>query len=127
MRTRSLFLRIGLLAALLSATAWLLVAPAPLPLGISVQREMGFVGHIGIFGILTFTFGATFPCAKWWAAAVLLIMAVLLEAVQVFVPRRDADLADFAMNCLGILLGLITFLAGVVLTTGIHRKTVQKT
>jgi VanZ family protein len=115
-----------IIAILLTVVAWLLLAPAPLPFDIAIQREMGFIGHLGLFGILTFASVAAFPRAYWLISAMLLLAAVFLEAVQFFVPTRDADPADLAMNCLGILVGLIAFRVRIVLSTRINRKTTQK-
>ena len=114
------------LAALLTIVVWLLLAPTPLPFGFTVQREMGFVGHLGLFGILTFACVAAFPRVYWPVSITLFFAAVFLEAIQFFVPTRDADPADLAMNCLGILAGLITFRARVVLIARTNQKTTQK-
>ena len=102
--------------------AWLFLAPHPLPFGISVQREMGFVGHIGIFAMVTLACAVTFPRALWRVAAVLLVAAVCLEAAQLFIPTRGAEFADVAMNCVGILLGLVAFVLGLCCSLAHTRK-----
>lgn len=122
MDTRHLPLRLALLIGLPGIMAWLFLAPHPLPFGISVQREMGFVGHIGIFTMVTLACAVAFPRAPWRVATVLLVAAVCLEAAQLFIPTRGAEFADVAMNCVGILLGLVAFRVGAVLLAGAHQK-----
>lgn len=126
MGTRYLPMRLGLLAGLLGIMAWLFLAPHPLPSGIAVQREAGFLGHVGIFTLATLACTAAFPRAPWRVTASLLIAATCLEAAQIFVPTRGAEFADFAMNCIGILLGLIGFRFGAALLMRVHRKTARR-
>jgi VanZ family protein len=102
-------LRLALLVGLLGITAWLFLAPNPLPFGIAVQREAGWVGHAGIFTVMTLAISFLYPRALPKVIAALLIMAVFLEAAQLLVPTRGADMFDFAMNVLGILLGFMIF------------------
>lgn len=126
MGARHLKSRLGLLSGLLGIMAWLFLAPHPLPFEIAVQREAGFVGHLGIFTLVTLACAAAFPRALWRVAAALLIAAICFEAAQVFIPTRGAELADFAMNCIGILLGFVVFRAGVALLMKPHWKTTHK-
>jgi len=109
---------LGLLTGLAGIMVWLFLAPRPLAFGISVQREMGFVGHAGIFTVVTLACAAAFPRARWRIATILLVAAFCLEIAQLFIPTRGADIADFAMNCVGILLGLMTFRIGAALLAG---------
>ena len=105
--------------------AWAFLAPYPAPFGITVQREMGFVAHVGIFAVAALGFLAAFPHAQRWVTATLLVAAVGLEAAQLVLPTRGADVADFAMNCVGIFLGLLVFRAGAVLCARVHQKSNQ--
>ena len=122
MSPQRLFLRLGPLIGLLGITAWLLLAPNPLPFGISVQRELGFAGHLGLFTMVTLACAATFPREIKRTTAALLLAAICLEAVQFFAPTRDADFADVVMNWLGILLGLVVFHCSVALRSFIPAR-----
>ncbi|MFK7877327.1 MAG: VanZ family protein [Paracoccaceae bacterium] len=120
-------LRLVLLACLSAIMGWAFLVPHPLPFGIAVQREIGFVGHIGIFSMVTLACGTLFPQALWWTAAVLLIAATCLEAAQLLIPKRGAEVADFAMNCVGILLGLAVLRIGPALLTRYRSKKSSQT
>lgn len=123
MGARHLSLRLGLLVSLSGIMAWLFLAPDPLPFGISVQRELGFVGHVIVFTIGSLACAAVFPCALRRVVATLLVAAACLEIAQLFIPTRGAEFADFAMNCIGILLGLVAFRIGAALAKDPHRTT----
>jgi len=122
MTTRRLALRLVLLASLIAGMAWPLLAPHPLPFGISVQREMGFIGYAGIFALATLACAVAFPHALWRITTALLIAAFSLETIQIFIPTRGADYVDLAMNCVGILLGLVAFRIGLALLAGSYWK-----
>lgn len=115
MNARHPFLRLGLVVVLSGAMAWLFLAPQPLPSDISVQRELGFVGHLGIFTMASLACAAAFPRALRRVAAALMVAAACLETAQLGISTRGAEFADFAMNIVGILLGILIFRVGATL------------
>jgi len=109
--SKALYLRGLLLCALMGAMCWLFMAPSPLPREMDIQRELGFVGHLLIFTIFAIASFGAFP--KWprQTTIVLVLIAICLEAAQMFLPNRGADVMDLIMNGVGIAAGYIIFRA----------------
>jgi len=115
------YLRWPLLIALMSAICWIFLAPSPLPFGMAVQRELGFVGHILAFTVATLACVSAFPKATRWLAMILLGSAICLETAQLIIPGRGADIMDFTMNCFGIVIGITIFRMGQIWATNSSR------
>ena len=105
------YLRWYLLTGLMGAMCWIFMAPTPMPFGIEIQRELGFVGHLLIFTIFSLACFSAFPRSLRQTAMVLLLMAICLEAVQILLPSRGADIMDAIVNGIGILVGYGIFRA----------------
>lgn len=110
-------IRFYLLSGMLAGMCWLFLAPSPLPFGIAIQRELGFVGHASVFTVFTLTCSIAFPKALRPVAIGILGAAVCLEAAQMLIPSRGADIMDFAMNCFGIGTGFVIYRIGAALVT----------
>jgi VanZ family protein len=96
--------------------AWLFFAQLALVIGASLLATTGHLpttlfqrspfdkmGHLLIYGGLSFFAVAFFGHAhRWRVIAWLLVVATLEELSQRALPRRTFDLGDLAMNILGI-------------------------
>jgi VanZ family protein len=72
------------------------------------------LGHLLMFGGLSFLGVAFFgPTRRWRVIAVLAAGATLEELLQGFSPLRSFDLGDLAMNLVGIIVGNLAFGAAV--------------
>lgn len=103
--------RVYLLCALIAGVGWVFLAPNPVPFGIEIQRELGFVGHLLVFTIFSLACFSAFPRSLRQTAMILLFMAVCLEGVQILLPSRGADIMDAIVNGIGILVGYGIFRA----------------
>jgi|GEM_PF-3374425 len=102
-------LRLAGLTGLLCALGWIFLSPSPLPFNIEIQRELGYVGHVGAFAVVTLSLLALFPTQQRRPVLFMFGAAIVLEAAQFLIPTRGADVMDFVMNCLGIILGACVF------------------
>lgn len=92
----------------------LAVTPDIFPMGLYTDKAL----HLFTFAILSIilTWRYMEQRKKLYAALILVIlMGVAIEAVQLFVPDRAAQITDIISNIAGIIYGLIT---GYLLKTG---------
>jgi VanZ family protein len=71
-----------------------------------------FISHPLMYSVLSFFFFRLFAKplrgkAMAWGMAILLLLALLDEGHQTFVPGRLFSLKDIGYDCLGVLIGLI--------------------
>jgi len=85
---------------------------------LKVYSKIGIVNgsflHIPAFFFLAFLIRLMFTSKLWavhhpllWSFFVCMGVAILLEVVQVFIPSRTANLTDFIVDIVGILLYLV--------------------
>lgn len=103
------YLRVFILCSLTIVMAWVFLAPSPIPFGIEIQRELGFVGHVAMFALVSLICFMTFDQNIRQVVAILLGSAVGLEVAQAIIPDRGADIVDFLMNGAGIVIGYFIF------------------
>jgi len=90
-----------ILAVSVSAGA---LALAMIPYG-GPPEHLQAVAHAGAFLVISVLFVQVLPSKPWGGLAVAFCFGIAIEAVQVFVPGREASLGDLAANLTGILGG----------------------
>ena len=117
---------LGVVVTVLGVTTWLALAPGtafPLP-ALAAVADTGLpavlqpyradlphlLGFAGLVVLFTALLGRTGVAAAW-----VLAFATLLEALQLFVPWREASWADVRVNLLAVALGLVLVGLGVTL------------
>ncbi len=117
---------LGVMVTVLGLTTWLALAPGttfPLPalaaladacVPAVLQPYRADLPHLLGFAALVVLFVALLGRAGV-AAGLVLGFATLLEAVQLFVPWREASWADLRVNLLAVVLGLVLVGLGVTL------------
>jgi VanZ family protein len=74
-------------------------------------RDNPGLGHFLCYAVLSFSLSGIFSRRyRFLAPLVAVVFGMLMEAVQVFIPSRDADLLDIGINVLGVGLGLGLYL-----------------
>lgn len=102
-------LRLYILAGLFAVLCWIFLSPSPIPFDIEIQRELGFVGHVCAFAVVTLALCIIITKPQHPIVFYMIAAAISLETAQIFIPTRGADIMDFAMNCLGIVIGLLLY------------------
>jgi VanZ family protein len=99
------------------ATAWLLVFAAVF-LTLAPRSFRPITGvehhleHFLAFTLLGLVFGTGYPNRRLVLALLGIAMAALLETFQSWAPGRHANVSDFAMNAIGMCVG-VAFVAAV--------------
>ena len=101
---------------LVSAAVLLTLAPRTFRPYTGVEHHLE---HFLAFALLGLTFGIGYPGRRLALALVGAVMVALLETFQSWVPGRHASFSDFAINAIGICVGL----ASVTLVDWTRRKT----
>ncbi|MGL1861616.1 MAG: VanZ family protein [Pseudodesulfovibrio sp.] len=80
------------------------------------------VGHFIAYGWLGFLPAVAFSSRQsiWVSAAAMILLGVVLEFCQSYVPQRMASPGDMVANTLGVFIGI--YLAGVVLKSTNHQS-----
>jgi len=109
---------------LLRLFAWLLAAAVTFAtLGPPQDRPHSNLGHIGehalAFVLLGLAFALAYPRHRLLAASITIIMASLLEFLQLIVPGRHARIGDLIVEVLAAL-------AGFALVAGIESALVRR-
>jgi VanZ family protein len=94
----------GLLALLLCAVTLLALSPVP-PKGADFGGDK--INHLLAFGTLGVVAALAWRRTRWPVAAALLAYGGLIELLQSFTPRRQAEWADLLADAIGIALGLL--------------------
>jgi len=108
-----------LLAALMAATVlyYGLLFQGQLPDHPILQRKNDLFLHLCAFLALTLPVRVLWQ--HWHSVAALALCAAAIEAIQIFEPRRTADLKDLAASLLGVLAGTIII---ALLQRALHRN-----
>ncbi len=84
-------------------TASVLATTGHFPVALFQRSPLDKVGHLAVYGGLSFLGVAFFGRARRWPFVICLLVAATLEEVsQRAFPRRTFDLGDLAMNLVGI-------------------------
>jgi VanZ family protein len=93
------------------AVGWLLLLAAVF-LTLGPRRFRPYTGvehhleHFLAFVLLGLTFGLAYPDHRRAVALIGIIMAAILEALQLLAAGRHATFADFTVNAMGVCIGL---------------------
>jgi VanZ family protein len=80
-------------------------------------RESPGLGHFLCYTLLSFSLSGVFPRRLiLFAPLVAVLFGMLMETVQIFIPSRDASVADIGVNVLGVTIGFGLY---IVVGTGI--------
>ena len=100
---------------LAAVAAFTLVPPAWRP----VSRFPHNVEHIAVFLLLGIAFARAYPGRPYMFAAIAIVVAGVLEALQLVVPGRHATLKDFVIDTAALC-------AGIAIATAIERLRAQR-
>lgn len=90
-------------------------------------RDFNFVTNVLMFMPLGFFTGLVLPDKKWWVGFLALpATSALIEGVQIFLPTRGTQLADFVANSLGGWIGLLLASALIMATAGRRKRSPQE-
>jgi VanZ family protein len=64
------------------------------------------IEHFAVFLVVGLTFGVAYPSRSIAQGAALLAFTAAIELAQLWAPGRHARLSDFAVNALGLAVGL---------------------
>jgi VanZ family protein len=87
------------------------------------QLPSDTLAHLTFFTLLAILVHTSrLPWPRWMIYATLLGYAFAAESLQYFVPPREVELKDFAMNFSGLALGTCLYIGGVVLWRRLKHK-----
>jgi len=94
-------------------SAYAAFAPHGVPLPVEVSDV---VLHLCAFGYLTAALGVAYYAPVRWLVPVawMALYGVAIEAIQYFIPTRDAEVKDLVVDAFGIALGLLIWLRVLV-------------